>query len=92
MFHIVKNLKYYWYFSTQKGMQLQGTTLLCLLLTTIGPDGSCFLAAWAVSKSALVITHERPKPAKTERYLLRRLGPTLSLAYPGYLDPDPYVA
>ena len=23
--------------------------------------GSCFLAAWAISKSALVITHERPK-------------------------------
>ena len=32
-----------------------------------GPDDSCFIAAWAMSKSALVIT--QTKTAKTERYL-----------------------
>ena len=26
-----------------------------------GPDGTCFLAAWAVSKSVLGVKHDRPK-------------------------------
>ena len=31
------------------------------------PDGRCFLAAWAVSKSIIAFKHDRPKPNLPKR-------------------------
>ena len=33
-------------------------------------DGNCFLAAWVMSKSALVIKHDRPKPKLQKRKVI----------------------
>ena len=36
-------------------------------LTNFSPDGSCFLVAWAISKSASVLTYDKPKPKLPKR-------------------------
>ena len=37
------------------------------LMVAAGPDDSCFLAAWALSNSALVSTYDRPKQQQSKQ-------------------------
>ena len=40
----------------------------------VGPDDSCFLTVWVLSKSALVTTQDRPKPKLPKRTLVTTQG------------------